>query len=54
MAERKAGKDRKVYELMMEKEFMKLMEDCQATLNRDLSVKVDMLVDMFLEEKEAK
>jgi hypothetical protein len=54
MAERKGGKDRKVYESMMEKGFKKLMEDFQATLNRNLGVKVDMLLDMFAEEKEAK
>ena len=30
------------------------MEDFQATLNRNLGVKVDMLLDMFAEEKEAK
>ncbi len=54
MAERKGGKDRKVYESMMEKGFKKLMEDFQATLNRNLGVKVDMLLDMFAEEKESK
>jgi hypothetical protein len=39
---------------MMEKGFTNLMYNHEDTPNRDLEIKVDMLLDLFAEEKEAK